>query len=83
MNDKSNRGLAQDTLTLLRRRNQGQRKAIKVENNMRCVICTQLLLIPPTTAQSDRPNKVVILSNRTGYHQACHRSSKEFETKGL
>ena len=48
LNDKSNNILERDTLALLSKLNQGQRRAIKVEpNNLRCCVCSRPLFMFP------------------------------------
>jgi hypothetical protein len=47
VNESCNGILEQDTLSLLRQLNQGQRRAVKVEPGVRCAICARPLSLPP------------------------------------
>lgn len=67
--DISNSGLAHDTVSLLKSRNQGQRRAVRVDIASRCTICAQLLLVPTNDG-------VVINKNRTGCHVVCSVSKE-------
>jgi len=62
--------LEDDALKLLRQKNQGLRRAIKVTSSLRCSLCSR-----PLTGEnpaSDSTEGVVILSSKLGYHRSCY-----------